>query len=183
MMNIVERLSNLIGGLLVQPPFYFGDWIKEQRDIYGLSQAKLSGLTNGKIKQSTISMWESREVLTPSIHNIWSITNALGIPLSNVPWDYLDFNENEKGCVIVKERFRLYDLPNANSVRTFEGNTYDLIGSVGIEKATGEVRHVTDLYYRAKTVVSDSKILARRKNEDAELIFVDAEKRKKSRVR
>lgn len=166
--------------------FYFGDWIREQREIFGLSQADLSSKTNNRIKQSTISMWESKEILTPSIRNIWTITNALGIPLSNVPWNYLDLgfkDEDESRCGIVKERFRLYDLPNANSVRTFEGKTYDLIGSVGIEKDSGEIEHVTDLYYRAKTVVSDSKILARRKTVDEELVLVDEKTRKNSKVR
>lgn len=166
--------------------FYFGDWIKEQREIFGLSQAELSSLTNNRIKQSTISMWESKEVLTPSIRNIWSITNALGIPLSNVPWNYLDLgfkDEDGARCERVKERFRLYDLPNANSVKTFEGKTYDLIGSVGIEQDSGEIKHVTDLYYRAKTVVSDSKILARRKTVNDELTLVNEETRRKSKVR
>lgn len=167
-------------------PFYFGDWIKEQREIFGLSQAELSSLTNNRIKQSTISMWENKEVLTPSIRNIWTVTNVLGIQLSNVPWSYLDLgfkDDEESRCEIVKERFGLYDLPKANSVRTFEGKTYDLIGSVGVEKESGEIRHVTDLYYRAKTVVSDSKILARRKTIDEELLLVSEEKRKKSKVR
>lgn len=155
-------------------PFYFGDWIKEQRQIFGLSQTELSLKTDKKITQSTISMWERKEIRTPSIRNIWTITHSLGIPLSNVPWCYLDlgFNDDETRCCKVKERFGLYDLPSASAVKTFEGKVYELKGFVGIEKDTGEIKHITDLYYRTKTVVSESSVLAKRKKESDDLVKV-----------
>lgn len=166
-------------------PYYFGDWIKEQRQILQISQAELSDKTNNVVKQSTISMWESGEIRTPSLRNIWTIAKSLGIPLSNVPWDYLDFGfDNDVGktrCNGVKERFSLYDLPKATSLRTFEGETYELKGFIGIEKESGEVRHITDLYYRTRTVVSDSKVLAKRKGENSELIKTKVRKKVKQR--
>lgn len=160
--------------------YYFGDWIKEIREIFDLSQADLSRKTNNVICQSTISSWERREIKTPSIRNISIVTQSLGIPLSNVPWSYLDLEfNNEEGtrCCEVTKRFSLYDMPKATSVKTFEGQTYELKGFIGIEKDSGEVKHITDLYYRTKTVVSDSKILAKRKNEDDELIKIKGVKK------
>ncbi len=166
-------------------PYYFGDWIREQRQIFQLSQADLSTRTDNKIKQSTISMWERREILTPSLRNIWTIAQSLGIPLSNIPWDYLDFgfdNEQESRCNGVKERFSLYDLPKATSLRTFDGETYELKGFIGIEKESGEVKHITDLYYRTRTVVSDSKVLAKRKGEDSELVKTGVRNKRKEKT-
>lgn len=166
-------------------PYYFGDWIKEQRQILQISQADLAIRTNNTIKQSTISMWENREIKTPSLRSIWRVAKSLGIPLSNVPWDYIEFDfEDEKvesRCDGVKERFSLYDLPKATSLRTFEGETYELKGFIGIEKESGEVRHITDLYYRTRTVVSDSKVLAKRKGGNSELIKTKVRKKVKQR--
>ena len=72
----------------------------------------------------------------------------------------------------MRERFGLYDLPSASAVKTFEGKVYELKGFVGIEKDTGEIKHITDLYYRTKTVVSESSVLAKRKKENDELVKV-----------
>lgn len=164
--------------------YYFGDWIREQRQIFQLSQADLSKITDNKIKQSTISMWERREIIAPSLRNIWTIAQSLGIPLSNIPWDYLDFgfdNEQESRCDGVKERFSLYELPKAESIKTFDGKTYELKGFIGVEQGSGEVKHITDLYYRTKTVVSDSKVLAKRKGKDSELVKVAIKKKLKAK--
>ncbi|RKD26517.1 hypothetical protein BEP19_16770 [Ammoniphilus oxalaticus] len=79
------------------------------------------------------------------------------------------------------QRFRLYDLPRANSVKTFEGEVYRVVGSIGIEKESGEVRHITDLYYRAKTVVSQTKIVAKRKHAEEELKKINEPKRSRNR--
>lgn len=165
-------------------PYYFGDWIREQRTILQISQAELSNKTNNVVKQSTISMWESGEIRAPSLRNIWTIAKSLGIPLSNIPWDYLDFGfDDDVGtrCNGVKERFSLYELPKAESVRTFDGKTYKLKGFIGVEQESGEVKHITDLYYRTRTVVSDSKVLAKRKGKDSELMKVEIEKKLKAK--
>lgn len=159
--------------------YYFGDWLKEQRELFDLTQKDLSEITENKITQSVISMWERREIIIPSIQNILTVTESLGIPLQSVPWDHLVLQEeeNEMRCGDMKERFSLYELPTASSVKTFEGKTYELKGFVGIEKKTGEVKHITDLYYRAKTVVSESKLLAKRKKENQELLKIKNEKK------
>lgn len=158
--------------------YYFGDWIKEQRDFFELTQKDLSEITQNKITQSIISMWERKEIIIPSIQNIITVTESLNISLQSVPWDHFTLEEeNEARCVEMKKRFSLYELPSACSVKTFEGKTYDLKGFVGIEKHTGEVKHITDLYYRAKTVVSESKLLAKRRKENEELIKEKREKK------
>ena len=128
--------------------YYFGDWLKEQRVLFDLTQKDLSGITKNKITQSAISMWERKEVVIPSIQNILTVAEALDIPLQNIPWDHLMLQEeeNKERCGEMKERFGLYELPTASSVKTFEGKTYDLKGFVGIEKDSGEVKHITDLY-------------------------------------
>ena len=67
------------------------------------------------------------------------------------------------------ERMSLYELPTNDSLRTFEGRTYELKGFVGVEKDSGEVEQVTNLYYRARTVVKNNQVTAKRKNESDEL--------------
>lgn len=163
--------------------YYFGDWLKEQREIYGLTQEHVAQVCG--IKQSTISMLESKGSVTPSVRSMWIITKGLGIPLSELPWDCLDFEwkEEEPGGEHVKERFGLYDLPHAHSVKTFEGKIYNLIGAVGIETESGEVRHITDLYYAAKTVVARSTVLAKRKTVDEELQVVSTQSKRNRRVK
>lgn len=158
--------------------YYFGDWLKEQRELFGLTQKDLSEITQNKIAQNVISMWERKEIVIPSIQNILTVIESLDIPLQSVPWDHLVMQEdNEMRCSEMKERFSLYELPTASSIKTFEGKTYDLKGFVGIETKTGEVKHITDLYYRAKTVVSESKLLAKRKKENQELLKLKSERK------
>ncbi|MFO7317164.1 MAG: hypothetical protein C0P75_008920 [Bacilli bacterium] len=74
------------------------------------------------------------------------------------------------------ERMSLYELPANDSIRTFEGKTYELKGFVGIEKETGEIEKVTELYYRARTVVKNNHVIAKRKNETDELKKVKPKK-------
>lgn len=159
--------------------YYFGDWIREQRELAGLTQKELAEKTQNKIKQNTISMWERKDIAIPSIQNILIITDALGLSLRSVPFDHFNLevkktsNKNKgRERIKVKERFGLYDLPSASSVRTFDGKTYQLKGFIGVETKTGEVKHITDLYYNVRSVVKDSKFLAKRKNENEELIRV-----------
>nr|WP_328822953.1 hypothetical protein [Planococcus soli] len=77
------------------------------------------------------------------------------------------------------ERFHLYDLATASSLKTFEGKTYELKGAVGVEKDSGEVRHIADLYYRTRSVISDKRLLAKRKNAHEELLRVNGIKKVK----
>lgn len=159
--------------------YYFGDWIKEQRELAKLTQKELSEKTNGKITQSTISMWERKDIKIPSVQNILIIVEALNVSLRSVPFDHFILNvSNEKnkkdgkGRDIVKERFSLYELTNASSLKTFKGETYNLKGFIGIEQDTGEVRNITELYYNARTVAKKDEFLAKRKKETDELVKV-----------
>ncbi|ANU28585.1 hypothetical protein I858_016520 (plasmid) [Planococcus versutus] len=70
------------------------------------------------------------------------------------------------------ERFYLYDLASASSLKTFEGKTYELKGAVGVEKESGDVRHITDLYYRTRSVISEKRLLAKRKNQHDDLMKI-----------
>ncbi|MGM9988814.1 MAG: helix-turn-helix domain-containing protein [Bacillaceae bacterium] len=168
--------------------FAFADWLKEQRELHSLSQSQLSELTDNEIPQSTISAWEIGKTI-PSVRNIALIAQSLKIPMSSIPWDYIDFgiepkDENELNVRMwdyteleqkagsdtnVNERYGLYELPSADTIRTFEGKIYEVKGFVGIEKDSGEMEHITDLYYRTKTVVSNNCVLAKRKKSDDEL--------------
>lgn len=164
--------------------YYFGDWIKEQRESAGLTQKKLAERTGNKITQSTISMWERREIAVPSIQNVLIIVKAFNLTLRSVPFDHFNLSLEKtgnkivyKGCEKVKERFSLYELTTATSLKTFEGKTYELKGFVGVEQSTGEVKHITDLYYNARTVARESEFLAKRKKENDELMKVKGHKR------
>lgn len=77
------------------------------------------------------------------------------------------------------ERFCLYDLASASSVKTFEGKIYRLKGYLGIEQDSGEVRYISDLYYRTRSVVSDKQLLAKRKRPEDELLKVKGFKKVK----
>lgn len=77
------------------------------------------------------------------------------------------------------ERFYLYDLASASSLKTFEGKTYELKGAIGVDKDSGDVRHITDLYYRTRSVISDKRLLAKRKNVNDELVKVNGIKKVK----
>lgn len=77
------------------------------------------------------------------------------------------------------ERFFLYDLASASSLKTFEGKTYELKGAVGIEKDSGDIRHITDLYYRTRSVISDKRLLAKRKHATDDLLKVNGVKKVK----
>ncbi|WP_298830091.1 helix-turn-helix transcriptional regulator [uncultured Planococcus sp.] len=152
-------------------PVWFGDWIKEQRKALGISQSELSDRTGKQIPQSTISMWEQRKNENPSAQNVRLLVESLGMSMQNFPWEHVRFKDKntEARCNQMAERFYLYDLASASSLRTFEGKTYELKGAVGVEKESGEVRHITDLYYRTRSVISDKRLLAKRKNAEDEL--------------
>lgn len=159
-----------------------GDWIRSEREQRGLFQSQLAALTNYEVSQSAISQYERNEIKDPSIKNLFAIAKALKIPFGEIPWGILEQEtQKETGSgSLGKERFSLYELPTADSIRTFEGKTYDMKGFIGIETETGEVEHVTDLYYRTKTVVSGNVVLAKRKNANDELVRVTNRKKLKA---
>lgn len=162
-------------------PVWFGDWLREQRITLGISQTELSNRSGKRIPQSTISMWEQGRNENPSAHSVKLLVESLGISMNDFPWDYVIFKDknSETGCNRMVERFCLYDLATASSLKTFEGKTYELRGAIGIEKETGNVRHISDLYYRTRSVVSDKQLLAKRKKPNEELLKVKGIKKVK----
>ena len=162
-------------------PVWFGDWVKEQRTALGISQSELSDRTGNQIPQSTISMWEQRKNENPSAQNVKLLVESLGIKMTNFPWEHVLFKDKntEARCNQMAERFYLYDLASASSLKTFEGKTYELKGAIGVEKDSGDVRHITDLYYRTRSVISDKRLLAKRKNVNDELVKVNGIKKVK----
>lgn len=158
--------------------YRFGEWLKENRRLSGWSQVELSEKTFGEISQPAISQYEQNRSV-PSISDIDHLARAFGHTLAMVPWDAIDFGYGAKRSVtkLERRRFDLKELPQADSVRTFDGKTYELHGFIGIEKASGEAVQLTQLYYRIRTVVCDAHVLAKRKNPDDELIHVKKRKR------
>ncbi|MBF6633862.1 MAG: helix-turn-helix transcriptional regulator [Planococcus sp. (in: Bacteria)] len=162
-------------------PVWFGDWIKEQRMALGISQTELSDRTGKQIPQSTISMWEQRKNENPTAQNVRLLVESLGISMNNFPWEHVLFKDKntEARCNEMADRFYLYELASASSLKTFEGKVYELKGAVGVEKESGEVRHIADLYYRTRSVISDKRLLAKRKNAHEELVRVSGIKKVK----
>ena len=160
---------------------WFGDWIKQQRVLLGISQSELSSRTGKQIPQSTISMWEQRKNENPSAQSVRLLVESLGISMNDFPWEHVLFKDkhNEARCNQMAERFYLYDLASASSLKTFEGKTYELKGAIGVDKDSGDVRHITDLYYRTRSVISDKRLLAKRKNVNDELVKVNGIKKVK----
>lgn len=147
----------------------------------GISQSELSDRTGKQIPQSTISMWEQRKNENPTAQNVRLLVESLGISMKNFPWEHVWFKDKntEARCNQMAERFYLYELASASSLKTFEGKTYELKGAVGVEKESGEVRHIADLYYRTRSVISDKQLLAKRKNAHDELLKVNGIKKVK----
>lgn len=160
-------------------PVWFGEWVKEQRTMLGISQSELSNRTGKQIPQSTISMWEQQRNENPSAQTLKLLAESLGVPMTNFPWEHVLFKDKntEMRCNEMAERFYLYDLASASSLKTFEGKTYELKGAVGVERESGDVLHIADLYYRTRSVVSDKRLLAKRKNANEELIKVSGIKK------
>lgn len=161
----------------------FGSWIREQREKRGLSQIQLAELAGNEISQSAISQYEREEIKEPSLKNIFIIATALNISISDIPWADMIFTLEKKmgSGNLKKKKFGLYELPTADSVKTFEGKIYELKGFLGIESDTGDIKHVTDLYYQTRTVISNSKVLAKRKNKSEDLLKVSHERKVKVR--
>lgn len=151
----------------------FGQWIKTERKKRSLTQEHIS--TDVGMSQGTISLWENNKSL-PSITDVYKIAVCFGLKsINEIPFDKIAIREGEDEM----QRMSLYEIPNYDSVRTFEGKTYDLKGFVGVETTSGEIEHVSDLYYRTRTVVANNHVVAKRKNIDEELQKV---KRKKIKV-
>jgi len=147
-----------------------GDWMKREREKRNITQLEVAESVG--VSQAKISFWENNKTL-PSVYDLYKFSCLIGLTsLGEIPFDKIDFDKGER----VMERMSLYELPANDSIRTFEGKTYELKGFVGIEKETGEIEKVTELYYRARTVVKNNHVIAKRKNETDELKKVKPKK-------
>lgn len=152
-----------------------GNWIKQEREKRELTQAHVSDGIG--LSQGTISLWENNKSI-PSIVDLYKIAACFGMTsLQEIPFDKLEI---QKGDGLKMESLRLYELPSCDSVKTFEGKTYELKGFMGVEKSSGEVEHVSELYYRTRTVVTNNCVVAKRKNENDELQKIQSKKLKAS---
>ncbi|WP_050182268.1 helix-turn-helix transcriptional regulator [Domibacillus robiginosus] len=150
-----------------------GSWIKQEREKRDLTQAHISDGVG--LSQGTVSLWENNKAV-PSIVDLYKIAACFGMKsLKEIPFDQLDI---QKGGGLIMESLSLYELPTCDSVKTFEGKTYELKGFMGIEKSSGEVEHVFELYYRTRTVVVNNCVVAKRKSVNDELQKVKAKKLK-----
>jgi len=147
-----------------------GDWMKKEREKRNITQLEVSEYIG--VSQAKVSFWENNKSL-PSVFDLYKFSCLIGLrSMGEIPFNKMEFGKGE----VVMERMSLYELPISDSIRTFEGKTYELKGFVGIETETGEIEKVTELYYRARTVVKDNYIIAKRKNESDELKKVKPKK-------
>lgn len=80
-----------------------------------------------------------------------------------------------------KKRLSYFDIASssAESVKTFDGKTYALKGAIAVESKTGEIKRVAEIYYRVRSVRDEKhNIIAKRKQEDGELVAVPKTKRR-----
>lgn len=72
----------------------------------------------------------------------------------------------------VQKRLAFYDISDARakSAKTFDGKLYMLKGGVAVEKGTGDVKRVADIYYEVRSVMDQAHtIVAKRRKKDEEL--------------
>lgn len=140
-----------------------GDWLKKEREKRNITQFEVAETVG--VSQAKVSFWENNKSL-PSIFDLYKFSGLIGLySLADIPFEKLEFDKGD----VVMERMSLYELPTNDSIRTFEGRTYELKGFVGIERDSGDVEQVTELYYRARTVVKNKQVTAKRKNANDEL--------------
>lgn len=74
-----------------------------------------------------------------------------------------------------EKRLAYYDISSssAKGLKTFEGKTYELKGALAVERETGKIERVAEIYYRVRSVVNEKGIIiAKRKTIEDELISV-----------
>ncbi len=157
--------------------YRFGEWLRRERLEHGWSQVELSEKTCGEVSQAAISAYERNRSL-PSITDVQLLATACKKTLGSIPWDEFDLRVEKKRnwSNLKQERFDLAELPLAESVRTFDGKTYQLHGRIAIEQESKETKEIAQLYYRIRTVVGENQVIAKRKHPDDELIHVSRRK-------
>lgn len=153
--------------------YRFGEWLRRERLEHGWSQVELAEKTYGEISQATISAYEQNRSL-PSILDVHILATACEKTLGSIPWDEFDLRTEKKRnwSHLKQERFDLDELPLADSVRTFDGKTYQLHGRIAIEQESKETQEISQIYYRIRTVVDENQVIAKRKHPNDELIHV-----------
>lgn len=144
----------------------FGDWLKIERKKKKVTQKEMCERLD--IAQSTLSNWENNKV-APPVNVLDQLLSSLELKRKEMPDSVFFKKRNESKGDAIMEKMSLYELPTHDSIKTFEGKTYKIHGFVGVETSSGEVEPVTELYYRTRTVVSENKVIAKRKNENDEL--------------
>ncbi|WP_368915888.1 multiprotein-bridging factor 1 family protein [Exiguobacterium acetylicum] len=157
--------------------YRFGEWLRRERLEHGWSQVKLAKKTYGEPSQAAISAYERNRSL-PSILDVQILATAREQTLGSIPWDEFDLRMEKKRnwSHLKHERFDLTELPLADSVRTFDGKTYKLHGHIAIEQESKETQEISQIYYRIRTVVGESQVIAKRKHSNDELIHVSRRK-------
>ncbi|WP_393964395.1 helix-turn-helix domain-containing protein [Exiguobacterium sp. S22-S28] len=153
--------------------YRFGEWLRRERLEHGWSQVELAERTYGEVSQAAISAYERNRSL-PSLMDIHVLATACDQTLGSIPWDDLDLRTEKKRnwSNLTQERFDLAELALADSIRTFDGKTYQLHGRIAIERDSQETREIAQLYYRIRTVVGEDQVIAKRKHPSDELIHV-----------
>lgn len=153
--------------------YRFGEWLRRERLEHGWSQVELSEKTYGEVSQAAISAYERNRSL-PSILDVQILATACDHTLGSIPWDEFDLRIEKKRnwSSLMQERFDLAELPLADSVRTFDGKTYQLHGRIAIECDSQETQEISQIYYRIRTVVGNNQVIAKRKHPTDELIHV-----------
>lgn len=145
-----------------------GNWIKLKRVERNLTQQEVSQRIS--VTQSTLSAWE-RDKLKPNLDQLIVLLDFFDLSLEDVPAKFL----KKKGADRMK-RVSVHELAVvADSVRTFGGQEYQLKGTLAFSD-NGEVEKAVNIYYSARTVVKDNKVVAKRKNKEDELTFVTPRK-------
>jgi hypothetical protein len=69
--------------------------------------------------------------------------------------------------------YEIASIKKKHSLKTFDGKTYELKGAVAIENKTGEIQNLAQIYYQVRSIVDSKKnLIAKRKNQDSELVAV-----------
>lgn len=153
------------GGRELAKKMSIGEWIRLKRLEKGLSQKSVAELSKDVLKQSTLSAYEQNKIKDINISKLVVLGKILGFTPKDLPWDLLDLDTTES------ERIGVYELPTtADSVRLFNGKTYQLEGVLGVETDTGAVKNISEIYYQVRSAASKGSLVAKRKHPYDELV-------------
>ena len=146
-----------------------GLWLRDTREVNGLTQKELAALSNGVISTASISAYEADKVKDISAAKLLILADLMDVPRSEIPWDLVEQKYRE---LEDSERLGLYDIPEeVSSVRLFNGKTYEVQGMLAKETITGEWKPIAQIYYQVRTAraIDSNAICAKRKRPHEEL--------------